>query len=429
MLHRFLKLFVTALCAVMLLALCTTTAEASSRVGRVAGVARAGQDWTHAKLKIRWHAVRGATGYQMRVAPNRKRLSHSKVVRTRTARGTYTRALSRNRMWVVQVRALKHHKKGKWSRPRAVKFKRSAAVSVPPVRKPWGLIQFSDFRQSHTAASDFRGRSLAGNGRTTYRMAPHTSTRGQEIAGIPKGKSNPYRLLAFGGDGPPSAAKNLGISGFSVRGTDQGHSYGGLRVGYSQSAHLHDFTVKGIPGHAPGPPGETFSVATYHSDQALMERIKVDGRNDAGKPVAATLFGINSSVGTVIRNCVANYAAYGMALAVWDSKDTTVTDFDARYSRHPINFEQAHPGFIRLTRVDMRGQTDGGPNITVNSNLGSSKVTIIDPKVDRWPLRVGVSKANYIGKPQLQKASDVTLIINGKNVTGDKSKLAVGQVW
>jgi hypothetical protein len=260
-------------------------------------------------------------------------------------------------------------------------------------------------------------------------MAPGSSTKAGVIARIPKGQSNPYRLLAFGGDGPPTSAKNLNIGGFSVEGTDQGHSYGGLRVGYSTGAHLHDLAVKGIPGHAPGPPGETFSVATYRSDGALIERVRADGRNAAGKPVAATLFGINSSTGTTIRDCVANYAAFGMALAVWDSKDTTVADFDARYSRHPINFEQARPGFIKLIRVDMRGQTDSGPNITVNSNLGSSKVTIVDPKVDKWPLRVGVSPRPYIGKPQLQKVSDVTLIVNGKDVTDDRSKLAVGQVW
>ena len=83
-------------------------------------------------------------------------------------------------------------------------------------------------------------------------------------------------------------------------------------------------------------------MATYRSDGALIERVRADGRNAAGKPVAATLFGINSSTDT-IRDCVANYAAFGMALAVWDSKDTTVVDFNARYSRHPINFEQPTP--------------------------------------------------------------------------------------
>ena len=81
----------------MLLALCTSTAEAKSCTGRVTGVTRVGQDWQDAKLKIRWNAVRGAKAYQMRLVPKirDKQLRRAKAVRVPTARGTYTRALNR----------------------------------------------------------------------------------------------------------------------------------------------------------------------------------------------------------------------------------------------------------------------------------------------------------------------------------------------
>jgi hypothetical protein len=130
MLHRILKLLTPAVCAVLLIAVMPTVAEAKGRVGRVTGVARAGQDWSHARLKLRWHPVRGATSYQMRVAATRARLHHIHPGRSRTAAGKYTRVLQRNRVWFVQVRALRHHKKGRWSRVRAVRFVRPASGVV-----------------------------------------------------------------------------------------------------------------------------------------------------------------------------------------------------------------------------------------------------------------------------------------------------------
>ena len=125
MLHRLYKVFITSLCAVVILGLATTTAEAHSKhakhskharhsVSRVSGVSRAGQDWAHAKLKIRWHAVSGAR-YQMRVALTPRQLRKAYKIRTRTPYGTYTGSLSRSRAYYVQVRALKRHKRGAWS--------------------------------------------------------------------------------------------------------------------------------------------------------------------------------------------------------------------------------------------------------------------------------------------------------------------------
>ena len=57
---RLLRILATALCAALALGLCATAAEARG-VSRVTGVSRIGQDWQHAKLKIRWNAVRRTT--------------------------------------------------------------------------------------------------------------------------------------------------------------------------------------------------------------------------------------------------------------------------------------------------------------------------------------------------------------------------------
>jgi hypothetical protein len=137
MLHRLLRLFAAATCAVMLLALCTATAEAKRKhhVPRVTGVARVGQDWHQGKLKVRWRAVRGAK-YQMRVAPSRARLANAKRVRTRSPKGAFTRVLNRNQAWFVQLRALKKGAHGKWSRARKFRFIKRSAGSTVPTRNP-----------------------------------------------------------------------------------------------------------------------------------------------------------------------------------------------------------------------------------------------------------------------------------------------------
>lgn len=290
------------------------------------------------------------------------------------------------------------------------------------------MVEFADFAQFPTAGLALGSRSLAARG-ATYEMTPHSSTKADIIAAIPHGSSNPFRLLALGGDNANSSATDLDVSGFTLNGTDQGHSYGGIRVGYSRAANLHDFRVTGIPGDAAGPPGETFSVAAWHADDLVIERVSVDGRDADGRPVAATLFGLNDCARAVVRDCEGHHAAHGMGIAVWQCTDTTLVDLDLRACRHPVNVEQHRGGYIRLTRLDMRGQVNRGPHVTVNSNLASSQVVITDPRLDSWPLLVGVSSAPYFGLPQVQRVSDVQLFVDGKDVTHDPSYLRCGQVW
>lgn len=301
-------------------------------------------------------------------------------------------------------------------------------VSSMPTVDEGAVVEFADFTQFPTAGLALGNRSLTAAG-ATYEMTPHSSTKAGVIAALPQGSTNPYRLLAVGGNGAASSTPDLDVSGFTLNGTDQGHSYGGVRIGYSKAAKLHDFFVTGIPGNAAGPPGETFSVAAWHADDLVIERVAVDGRDDGGRPVAATLFGLNDCARTVVRDCEGHHAAYGMGIAVWQCTDTTLEDLDLRSCRHPVNFEQHRGGYIRLTRLDLRDQLDGGPHVTVNSNLASSQVVITDPKVDSWPLRVGVSFAPYFGLPQVQRVSDVQLIVAGKDVTHDPFYLRCGQVW
>lgn len=307
------------------------------------------------------------------------------------------------------------------------KTPRDSAPSIPTLDEGV-VVEFADFTQSPTAGLALGAQSLTARG-ATYEMTAHSSTKAGLVAAIPRGTSNPYRLLAFGGEDADSAAPGIEVSGFRLRGTEQGHTYGGVRIGHSTHARLHDFHVSGIPGSAAGPPGETFSVAAWHADDLVVERVSVDGRDSGGRPVAATLFGLNDCARAVVRDCEGHHAAHGMGIAVWQCTDITVEDVDLRSCRHPVNFEQHRGGYIRLTRLDMRNQIDRGPHVTVNSNLASSQVIITDPMLDSWPLLVGVSSAPYIGQLQMQQVSDVQLVVDGKDVTHDPSYLRCGQVW
>ncbi len=132
MLYRPSRVLIAVICATLLLGAGVGTADARG-VPRVSGVVKGGQDWRHAKLKIRWNHVRGAR-YVMRVATTAKGLKHGRIVRTGRATVTYTPTLRRDATYFVQVRALRGGAKSRWSRAqrvRLVKPRVTSAVTVP----------------------------------------------------------------------------------------------------------------------------------------------------------------------------------------------------------------------------------------------------------------------------------------------------------
>jgi len=128
MLHRLFRVLVPVVCAALLLGVCATTAEAWG-LPRVLGVAKAGQDWKNAKLKIRWNQVRAAH-YVLRLATTPQRIKHGRVVRSRSANGVYTPRLNRNATYYVQVRAIRGGARSRWSRITKVRFNRPRAAVV-----------------------------------------------------------------------------------------------------------------------------------------------------------------------------------------------------------------------------------------------------------------------------------------------------------
>ncbi len=126
MMRRLTRVLITLLCTLLVVSMGATAAEAKKgRKGkqgmRVSAVTRAGQDWYHAKLLVKWRAVPGAS-YQMRWSYTPSRLSYSKLVGSGTSGGTYTGTLDRGKTWYVQVRAVRSGKIGPWSKTRGLRF-------------------------------------------------------------------------------------------------------------------------------------------------------------------------------------------------------------------------------------------------------------------------------------------------------------------
>lgn len=293
-----------------------------------------------------------------------------------------------------------------------------------------------DFADDDSSGFWFASDSVVGSGadpsKTIYRVKEHTSTKADEVAKIAKGGSVPYRIIRTDGMSNARRTKNLEYANFTVEGTDQGHIYGGLNVQYGSGAHIHDLVITGIPGSSNSPPGETFSLALWHQDGALIEDVVLDGvRQSDGEMVAATLFGLNTVNGCIARRVVARHARYGMSIAIWDSSgELTFDDCDFSQSRRPINVEQIHDGaVVTFNRPDLSKMLDPTQaHISFNSTLGKAKLYVVDPVADKWPIKISVpvmgsTNSNGRGTNTIDRA-DIHLIINGQDVSKDKTKMS-----
>src|ERR1700712_4628517 len=99
----------------MVIGLTAAPSEAATRVGRVSGVHAFAPNWTAATLKLRWHAVKGASRYQVRMATDVRHLVAARGFVTK--RTIVAPRVKRSTRYLVQVRAIRHRKKGAWSLP------------------------------------------------------------------------------------------------------------------------------------------------------------------------------------------------------------------------------------------------------------------------------------------------------------------------
>jgi len=261
---------------------------------------------------------------------------------------------------------------------------------------------------------DTTGIHGSGVSKTVFQMKANSATSTQ-IASVPTGvgTTNQYQLMRVGGAGPNSkgVAVNVPVtlSDFTLQGTTQGMLYNGLQLYYASGAVLSNVRIAGIPGNSAVNPGETFGVNVYHSDNVVFNNVEVDGS------IGGSNVGLNFVNGFTLNDSYLHDAKYGAGITGYTSTGNIIYNrvraINNRYVA--FNFEQCNAANITLNNCIMQGSK--GAHIIIDSSVGSSRLTIVDPVFDGPKLLVTVHAKYADGKANLQKDSDITLIVNGQS--------------
>jgi Right handed beta helix region len=286
---------------------------------------------------------------------------------------------------------------------------RAATYRVPgwwrpkaPTHPNRGGRRFSNF---HAAAGTLDGLVLAGNrlvgrgvGRAVLRMRPHTSTHASDVPSrFPQ--TNQLSLVRL-----QSTVREF--AGFTIKATEQGHLYNGLRVDRAGHFRMHDVRIAGIPGSASAPPGETFGLNDYRTSGARYTRVEIDG---AGR--GASGFGVNGSRNITVRRSYSHDNRHSMGFAFWHVRNITITQSLATNNGGAgFNFERVS-GSVRLSGiVALRNRYP----ISIASDQGSATYRIVDPTFPGRTLEVHLPRT-YYGVKNKQRRDDVHLIIHGRD--------------
>jgi len=280
-----------------------------------------------------------------------------------------------------------------------------AAAGGNVIGLPAATLAFQDFTP---ADGTFDGGVIGGGGligmgqgRSVLEVAPSTSTHAGDIpTTFPA--TNQLSVLRVG---TLESTSRIVLSHFSVQGTEQGHLYNGLRVERVRNLRASDIRVTAIPGGASSPPGETFGINDFRTTGSQWSKVVVDG---AG--VGASGFGVNNATDIQICDTVSNNNRYGMGFAFWQSNGITCVDCIATDNgRAGFNFERV-TGSNELVRPRATGNTYG---IRISNDLGTGRFLIVDPRLTDGHLTVTLPY-RYNGSANRQKASDITLVVRGK---------------
>jgi hypothetical protein len=256
----------------------------------------------------------------------------------------------------------------------------------------------SNLMGANLRQSGIRG---AGVDKTVIEMVPHTSTKAGHVPTANYTTNQLYLLSTIGG--------TPGLSGFTLKATDQGHLYNGLRIGQTTNARVSDVKVEGVPGNKSFPPGETFVLNDWRTDGSVYDRITIDG---AG--VAAAGFGANSSTNITINNSRFTGAAYSSGAAFWQTRNITMNNVMAVDNRSGMNFER-DTGTITLNRPTFRNNRLY--DMQFGSDQGGANVIINDPVLaPGQKIRMNVP-LQYHGVSNGQKRSNIHVYVNGVDRT------------
>ena len=266
-----------------------------------------------------------------------------------------------------------------------------------------GTYDWNDFGSNLTgldASASTAGFQGAGVDRTVLQMAPRTSTK---AGSVPKALGTTNQLSLMRVTGSPV------LSDFTLRGTDQGHLYNGLRVHQTADAKVTDVKVTSVPGDFDSPPGETFGINDFRTHGSVYRDVEVDGAKVGGAG-----FGTNNSSDVTVSGSSFHDSGYSHGATFWQTRNVTVEDTSATNNfRAGFNFERV-TGDVRLQGTTTRGNKLA--DIRIGNDQGSAKYTIVDPHYSGSKLRIMLTPT-YMGRANLQKRSDIRVIVNGVDRT------------
>lgn len=265
-----------------------------------------------------------------------------------------------------------------------------------------GTYVMQDF-DSQSMGVNLRNSGLkgAGSGSTTIEMTPHSSTKASTVPTTPFSTNQLFLLSTIGG--------TPGLSGFTLKATDQGHLYNGLRVGQATNARITDVKVVGVPGTTSSPPGETALLSDWRSTGSVYDGITIDGSG-----VAAAGFETNSSSDVTINNSTFTGTAYSSGGAFWETKNLTMNNVRIVNNRSGLNFER-DTGTITLNKPTFSGNRFY--DMQMGSDQGGANVIINDPVLAAGQkIRMNVP-GSYNGGANNQLRSNIHVYVNGVDRT------------
>ncbi|MDB5892792.1 MAG: hypothetical protein JWQ88_323 [Rhodoferax sp.] len=249
----------------------------------------------------------------------------------------------------------------------------------------------------------FPGVAGAGVDRTIIRMRPHTSTKAGDVPTVPF-TTNQYSLMRVTGP--------VNLHDFTLQSTEQGHLYNGLRMHICDNPRVTNVKITGVPGSGSSPPGETFGLSDYRTNNAIYKNLEVDGMG-----VGASGFGANHSTNVTIEGGYFHGNSRGIGATFWQTHNVNIIDTASVNNRNGFNFERV-TGTINMVRPRIEN-ISGRHDISFGTDRPSAKVTIIDPVLPPGKkLRISIGSI-FQGGPNQQKRSDIKVIINGVDRTAE----------
>lgn len=216
-------------------------------------------------------------------------------------------------------------------------------------------------------------------------MTPGSSTKAGSVP-TTTGDTNEFHLIDMN-------RSNQVLKNLTLKGTNQGHFYNGLRIGNGSVSPQTGNVVDNVlfwgcwPGNQNFPPGETFGVDTNHTDGCRIINCELDGRDpDTGNRTGASPIGFNTSTNCYVADTYAHHGRTGM-LTFWQCSNIHTVRYrcvstasgSGVFSGSGINHEQVSGEILHES-----------PNLSIDRAGGNTglHITIFNDATNASPFQI-----------------------------------------